>query len=70
MAKEADWNDIMRQAIRDSGLSLYRVAKDSGLDVAPLQRFMAGTHGMTLESASKLATIVGLALRQTKRRKR
>lgn len=58
----------MRKAIRDSGLSLYALAKQADIGVAPIQRFMAGEHGMTLTTAEKLASIVGVKL-VVKRRK-
>ena len=57
------WNNLIRRAIRASGLSLYAVARDSGVDVAPIQRFMAGEHGMTVETAERISSVVGLELR-------
>lgn len=61
------WNDRIRETIRASGLSLYAVARDSGVNVAPLQRFMAGEHGLTVDSAEKIGRIVGLDLRPTRK---
>lgn len=60
--KRLNWNDRIRETIRASGLSLYAVARDSGVNVAPLQRFMAGEHGLTVDSAEKIGRIVGLDL--------
>ena len=34
--------DQLRQAIEDSGLSLYRIAKDSGIAYQVLHRFASG----------------------------
>ncbi len=70
MAKRLDWHDIIRKAVKASGLSLYRVAKDTGMSVAPVQRFMAGEHGLTVTSAEKIGRLVGLELRRVPRRKR
>lgn len=65
---EHGWNDVIREAIRASGLTLYAVAQKTGLNVAPLQRFMAGTHGVSVRSAEKIGRVVGLELRRVKRR--
>lgn len=71
MSKEQrSWNDRIREAVRASGLSLYAVARDSGVNVAPLQRFMAGEHGLTVDSAEKIGGIVGLDLRPLERKGR
>jgi ribosome-binding protein aMBF1 (putative translation factor) len=68
MKRQASWNDRIRAAVRASGLSLYALARDSGLRVAPLQRFMGGEHGMTIDSAEKLGGLIGLDLRQTRQK--
>jgi hypothetical protein len=69
MTNNIGWNDQIRRAIRDSGLSLYAVARDAGVNVAPIQRFMAGEHGMTIDSAEKVCGVVGLELRATRKGK-
>ncbi len=63
MARSIGWNDLIRKAIRDSGMSLYAVAQAAELNVAPIQRFMAGEHGMTIDSAERVCGVVGLTLR-------
>jgi ribosome-binding protein aMBF1 (putative translation factor) len=68
MPPKTSWNELVRTAIRESGLSLYAIAKQADIDVAPIQRFMADKHGMTLATAEKLAPIIGLKIR-IKRRK-
>ena len=70
MARRVSWNDVIRKRIKASGLSLYRIAKDSGVNVAPLQRFMARQHGLTLDSAEKIGRLVGLELGPVKRKGR
>lgn len=54
----------LKQAVKDSGQTLYRVAKDSGVDYSVLLRFMAGERGMNLDTAAKLVDYLGLELRK------
>lgn len=69
MAKKLTWNGMIRRVIKASGLSLYAVARDSGINVAPIQRFMAGEHGMTIDTAERVGRVIGLELRAVKRDK-
>jgi len=66
----AVFNDALRQAIDRSGLSMYRIAKDAGLDFSTLSRFCHGERSLKLESADKLADYFGLEVRQPKKSKR
>jgi len=48
--------DQLRKAVTDSGLSVYRIAKDSGVSQAVLQRFIAGDRdNIRIDTADKLA---------------
>ena len=67
MAKS--WNDLIRDAVNARGLSLYAVSKQTGIAVAPIQRFMQGKNGVSVATAEKLAPVVGIELRLTRRRK-
>ena len=49
-------------AIADSGLSIYRIAKDSGVPQATLQRFVSGQRDMRLSNANKVAAYLELHL--------
>jgi plasmid maintenance system antidote protein VapI len=60
----------LREAIEESGLTLYRVAKDSGLPYAVLHHFANKTRGLTLESADKLAEFFGMHLTRPKQQTR
>lgn len=60
-------HDELRQAIENSGLSLYRIAKDSGVAYQVLHRFARGERDLTLETASKLADYFGMRLTRPKR---
>ncbi len=62
--------DQLRRAIKKDGRSLYAIAKQSGLTVSALQRFVAKEHGMTLLSAEKLVDALGLRLTLTKQKGR
>ena len=59
--------DQLRQAVQDSGLTLYRIAKDSGIAYQVLHRFAGGERDLTLETASRLADYFGMRLTRPKR---
>ena len=58
----------LQQAIRDSGRTLYRVGKDSGVDYSVLLRFMADERDIRLATAARLAGYLGLELRPARPR--
>jgi plasmid maintenance system antidote protein VapI len=58
----------IRAAIDKSGLSVYRLAKDSGVSQPVLCRFVNGKRGITLATASKLAEALGLKLVSKKKK--
>jgi hypothetical protein len=55
-------SETLRQAVRESGLTLYRVAKDSGVSYATLHRFMARGRALSLDGVDKLCKYLGLKL--------
>lgn len=57
-----DWNDVLRRACERDKRTTYAIARDSGLSVAPLTRFIAGTQTITLTSAMRLADTLGYRL--------
>ena len=61
--------DQLRQAIKDSDLSLYRIAKGSGIAYQVLHRFARGERDLTLETATKLADYFGMRLTRPRRPK-
>ena len=61
--------DQLRQAIENSGLSLYRIAKDSGVAYQVLHRFARGERDLTLETATRLADYFGMRLTRPRRPK-
>jgi hypothetical protein len=52
----------LRRAVRESGRTLYRVSKDSGLSYPALHRFAAGKKGLSLDSLDKLCAYLKLRL--------
>ncbi len=61
--------DQLREAIEDSGLTLYRIAKGSGVAYQVLHRFARGERDLTLETASRLAEYFGMRMTRPKRPK-
>lgn len=62
MAKSTGLAAIMRKSVKDQGLSTYVLARDSGVNIAVIVRFLNGTRGITLDTASKLCDVLGLTL--------
>ena len=62
--------DQLRQAVEDSGLTLYRIAKESGVAYQVLHRFACGERDLTLETASRLADFFGMRFTRPRRPKK
>ena len=69
MPKKRSYADRIRRAIRADPRSLYRIAKDSGVAVSVLQRFMTGERGLNLTTAEKVCGVIGLDLLPVDRRR-
>jgi hypothetical protein len=54
--------ETLRAAIRDSGLSAYRISKDTGLVVTSIIRFVDGETSLRLDKADVLAEYFRLQL--------
>jgi ribosome-binding protein aMBF1 (putative translation factor) len=52
----------LRQAILDSGLSLYELSRRSTVHSAMLSRFMRNERTLTLPAASRICDVLGLHL--------
>jgi transcriptional regulator with XRE-family HTH domain len=52
----------MRNAIEESGLTRYRIAKDTGIDEAALMRFVRGETSIWLDRPDVVAEYFGLGL--------
>ena len=57
----------LREAIAGSGVTLYRVAKDTGIPYAVVHRFARGERGISLETADTLAEFFGMHLTRPRR---
>ncbi len=57
---KSDLAGQLRRAIGGSGLTRNQVAKQAGLSYSVIHGFMAGTKDLTLNTASRIAAIVGL----------
>lgn len=57
--------ETILKAVHDSGLSVYAVAKESGVSQPVLHRFVAGERGLNLETADRLCKFLGLGLVRT-----
>jgi len=62
--------DQLRQAVRDSGLSVSAVARGAGIAQPILHRFVAGERDLTLETASKVAAFFRMRLTRPLRPKK
>jgi len=67
--KRTAMTDVLRQAIDRSGLSLYRIAKDTGLTSQSLLRFQRGETSLRLDRADLLAEYLGLELAKKRKSK-
>jgi hypothetical protein len=62
VASKPKFSDQIRQAVRKSGVSRYRIEKDTGIDGAALSRFTAGKCGLSLETLDVLAAYLNLEI--------
>lgn len=63
--------DKIRAAIKASGATRYRIAKDLDISQAQLSRLMSGERGLSIEALERLAEYLGLEIiLRPKRRKR
>ena len=61
--EEASVADLLRTAVKESGLTSYRIAKDAGIAQIVLDRFVHGERDLRLETAAKVARVLGLTLK-------
>ena len=52
----------LREAIHERGLTAYAAAKQAGVSVDAIQRFLNEERGLTLTTVDKLAGALGLTL--------
>jgi transcriptional regulator with XRE-family HTH domain len=52
----------MRRAIEESGITMYKLSQDSGVDRSQLSRFMRNERDLSLTVADKLCEVLGMKL--------
>jgi DNA-binding phage protein len=64
--------DAIRREIERSGLTRYRIAKESGVSAGQLSRLVNNERGMTLDTVERLVDYLGLevVIRPKTRRRR
>ena len=55
-------SDQLRQAIDDSGLTRYEIAKQTGIDQSALGKFYHGDRGLSLDAVDRLGGCLGLTI--------
>jgi plasmid maintenance system antidote protein VapI len=54
--------ETILKKIETSGVSQYRLAKESGVSTPVISRFVSGQRTLTIETADKLCRVLGLKL--------
>lgn len=54
--------DQLRQAIDDSGLTRYRIAKETGISESTLAQFYNGNRGFSMEALNALGEFLQLKI--------
>ena len=57
-------SDVVREAVRQSGLSMYRIAKESRVPFSAIQRFVTGKRPISTANLDGLARYLKLELRK------
>jgi hypothetical protein len=66
--KREKLSEQIRQAISGSGLSRYRICKDTGILQSVMSRFMSGQGGLSMERLDALADLLDLNIIVGKRK--
>lgn len=60
--RPAKLTDQLRQAIDDSGLTRYRIAKETGIDESALAKFYNGHQGLSTNALNALGECLQLRI--------
>ncbi|MFO1007731.1 MAG: helix-turn-helix transcriptional regulator [Planctomycetaceae bacterium] len=55
--------DQLRQAIEDSGLTRYRIMKETGISESTLSKFYLGQRGLSMEALNALGECLQLTIK-------
>lgn len=58
--KQQDLDKLVRDTVKKTGVSQYRMAMDSGISHAAISRFLNCNQTLTLRSASRLLAAVNI----------
>lgn len=61
--KTKKMTDQLRQAISDSGLTRYRIAKETGIDESALAKFFNGHRGLSWQAMNALGECLQLTIK-------
>lgn len=62
MANRQKVSSELRAALKRSGMSAYRISKESGVTISTVTRFLAEERDLSLTSVDKLCRLLGLRL--------
>jgi plasmid maintenance system antidote protein VapI len=65
--RSAKLSDQIRQAMDDSGLTRYRIAKDIGMNESALGKFYSGERGLSTKMLDRLGEYLGLEIIRQRR---
>jgi DNA-binding phage protein len=60
--KQAKLTDQLREAIATCGKSMGQIARESGIDIATISRFMHGKGGLSMDGLDRIAECLGVGL--------
>ena len=63
--KRLSFSEQVRRAIRAGDLTVYQIAKETGIDNATFSRFLNGKGGLSIEALDALADLLGWSLNYT-----
>lgn len=63
-------SDQVRQAIDDSGLTRYRIAKATGIDESAIGKFYNGQRGLSTDALDRIGEYLGLRIVTVRKPKR
>ena len=67
--KKSNLENVLRKAMKNSGLSTHELSDISGVTQPVICRFINGTRSINIKSVSKLAEALDLELKPKSRRK-
>ncbi len=65
--RSSQLTDQLRQAIDASGLTRYRIAKETGISESALAQFYNGHRGLSMESLNALGEFLQLTIKSSRK---